>query len=280
MKINIANIGPKDYFDRKSDIIYGLFHALNSIGHETSIIQNQLAKGLNLIIGSDVLAGDESAVQQLISLNTDYVIYEVENFTGSTVNYYKNFKLENYKRLLRNAKFICTPYLHNVRPLVNVVGEPKVQYAKWGFHECMVNNNIERKKSFHHMALFFGLLKGERIEKVNKLQDVFSDKVKIIDSSFPFTIRDYCVSQSKVGLSLSYGITDDFVNPFRLYHMAANGMPILSDHIKDQDGYLHLCENSSFNMLIERIQEDAFNIDNVHDRCRTHYLSDNLREIF
>ncbi len=129
------------------------------------------------------------------------------------------------------------------------------------------------------MALFFGLLKGERIEKVNKLQDVFSDKVKIIDSSFPFTIRDYCVSQSKVELSLSYGITDDFVNPFRLYHMAANGMPILRSH-KDQDGYLHLCENSSFNMLIERIQEDAFNIDNVHDRCRTHYLSDNLREIF
>ncbi len=133
MKINIANIGPKDYFDRKSDIIYGLFHALNSIGHETSIIQNQLAKGLNLIIGSDVLAGRlQSAVQQLISLNTDYVIYEVENFNGSTVNYYKNFKLENYKRLLRNAKFICKPYLHNVRPLVNVVGEPKVPICQVG----------------------------------------------------------------------------------------------------------------------------------------------------
>ena len=117
MRVNIVNLGLSEFFDRKSDIIYGLFHALSSLGYETAISHNSLkASDLNLIIGSDVAAGDAGAVQQ-ISKNIDYIIYEVENFNGKTVNYRENFNLTNYQKLLSSAKFVITPYFYNVKNL-------------------------------------------------------------------------------------------------------------------------------------------------------------------
>ena len=101
MNIHIANLGLPEFFDRKSDIIYGLYHALSSLGHEVTLGHNSLeTKMLNIIIGSDIIAGDRDATHSLQKNGCDYVIYEVENYNGTTINYRDNFNLDNYKTIL------------------------------------------------------------------------------------------------------------------------------------------------------------------------------------
>ena len=51
---------------------------------------------LNLIISSDILSANMDAIHQIIKSETDYVIYEVENFNGQSINFMKNFPIENY----------------------------------------------------------------------------------------------------------------------------------------------------------------------------------------
>ena len=101
---------------------------------------------------------------------------------------------------------------------------------------------------------FFGLIKGTRVEKFNNLKQQYGKRVQFIDQTLPFTIRDYFMSDCKFGLSLSYGNTDDFVNPFRIMSMIANGMPVLADHEIDGDDYLNLCESYDFSELLNEIE--------------------------
>ena len=165
MRINIANLGLTDFFLRKSDIIYGLYHSLVDLGHDVIVSHNQLnGKSLNLIIGSDIISGDASAIEKLMQPGVEYAIYEVENFNGSTINYIPNFAIHNYLTLLEGAKFIITPYHHNLSSLAAVCGEEKVQYAKWGYHPSMKSNNIVRGTTFEFDALFWPH-KGTRCQK-------------------------------------------------------------------------------------------------------------------
>lgn len=281
MKIHIANLGLPEFFDRKSDIIYGLYHALQSLGHNVTLGHNSLeTKVLNLIIGSDIISGDTDATLSLRKNGCDYVIYEVENYNGATVNYRDNFNLDNYKTILRHAKSVITPYKYNLKALQTTCdGSTPVHYAKWGFHESMIRPNIIRNGSFKHSALFFGLLKGTRIEKLNALKERYGKSVQFIDQTLPFTIRDYFMSDSKFGLSLSYGDTDDFVNPFRIMSMIANGMPVLADHKIDEDDYLNLCERFDFSELINVVENKTFCSTELEEKCRSLNLADNLRGI-
>lgn len=280
MKINIVHLGLPDFFLRKSDIIYGLYHALQSLGYDTTITHNQLnGKSMNLIIGSDIVSSDPSAIQQLIRADFDYAVFEVENFNGSTINYIPDFPLNNYLMLLENAKFIITPYQYNLRSLVSVCGQEKVRYAKWGYHESMKTGNVSRTNKFEFDALFFGLIKGTRQQKYETLKQNLSSKIKVITAKDPYTLRDYAVSQSRFGLSLSYGETDDFVNPFRLFYMAANGMPILADNVKDSDDYLNICEKVSHDTLVDFILDQDKNSTNSFERCLEQKLAANLKEV-
>ena len=73
MRINIANLGLTDFFLRKSDIIYGLYHSLVDLGHDVIVSHNQLnGKSLNLIIGSDIISGDASAIEKLMQPGVEY----------------------------------------------------------------------------------------------------------------------------------------------------------------------------------------------------------------
>lgn len=279
MRLNIVNLGLSEFFDRKSDILYGLFHALSSLGYETAISHNSLkASDLNLIIGSDVAAGDAGAVQQ-ISKNIDYIIYEVENFNGKTVNYRENFNLTNYQKLLSSAKFVITPYFYNVKNLQTFLDKDKIIYARWGFHERMISSNIVRNNDFQYDALFFGLIKGSRVEKYKMLVDHFGEKIKILTANDPFTNRDYGIISSRFGLSLSYGDTDNFVNPFRIYYMVANGLPVLSDHVADDDDYQDICTRVSFDNLFAVVNSAQQDPKNLQDNCRKNSLIQNLRGI-
>lgn len=281
MKIHITNLGLPEFFDRKSDIIYGLFHALSSLGHCVTIGHNSVeGKRLNVIIGSDIIAGDHAVTQSLTKNGCEYIVYEVENFNGKTINYRKDFNLENYALLLRKAQLVITPYHYNLRALKTLCGtETPVEYAKWGFHQNMVNPNIDRNHNFIHDALFFGLVKGTRFEKCDQLNSRFGNRVRLIDEKLPFTIRDYYVSSCKFGLSLSYGQTDDFVNPFRIMSMIANGMPVLADHDSDEDNYLDLCERYEFSELLDAIESHNICSVGLQEKCRSLDLADNLRAI-
>ena len=281
MKIHISNLGPQEFFDRKSDIIYGLYHAFRTLGHNVTVGHNSLeTKALNIIIGSDVISGDTQATWSLKKNSCDYVIYEVENYNGATINYRESFKHENYQTLLRNAKSVITPYKYNLKALQTTChGSTPVHYAKWGFHESMVRQNINRSEPFKHSALFFGLIKGARVNKVTALREEYGNDVQFIDQTLPFTIRDYYMSDCRFGLSLSYGETDDFVNPFRIMSMIANGMPVLADHQVDEDNYLDLCESFEFDELLNVIQGQSSCSNSLLEKCRSTDLADNLRGI-
>ena len=91
MKINILNVGLAEFFDRKCDIVYGLYHALNDLGHQVTITHNVIERSaLNLLVGSDILCGDLDLVKLMTSSGVDYAVYEVENFNGQTINYQSN----------------------------------------------------------------------------------------------------------------------------------------------------------------------------------------------
>ena len=281
MRINLVNLGLDEFFDRKSDIIYVLFSALTEIGHSTSISHNHIeGSALNIIIGSDIICGEPAALNSLLNSGADYAIFEVENFNGKTINYRKEFDLRGYTTLIEKSKFCFTPYLYNISKLGDIVGSDSVAYTKWGFHKSMICNRIDRNSDYFYDTFFYGLIKGTRVPKIDVLKKKFGPQFGVIGPTHPFTIRDYFLSKSKVGLSLSYGDTDNFVNPFRLYHMTANGMPVFSDHDEDADGYLHLCNNFQFDAMIEEIESFQPNRNVLSELCRSENLIKNLRLCF
>lgn len=281
MKINIVHLGPNEFFDRKSDIIYPLFSALTDLGHNASVSHNLIEKSaLNIIIGSDIISPEPNALKALFDSKADYAIFEVENFNGSTINYRKNFDLNGYKELIEKSKFCFTPYLYNVSKLSKLINKNNILYTKWGFHPSMICNRIHRDGHFSYSAFFYGLIKSTRVPKIKALQNKLGNEFKTVDQKDPFTIRDFYISKSKIGLSLAYGEVDNFVNPFRLYHMVANGMPVLSDHSQDDDGYSSLCENSTFEELLENIGDFQPNSKILAERCRSEALTKSLSACF
>ncbi|MEK9571394.1 MAG: hypothetical protein VW124_20405 [Paracoccaceae bacterium] len=281
MRINILHLGLSEFFDRKSDILYVLCNALSDMGHTTSIGHNKIERsGLNIVIGSDIISGSPEAISTLIDSKCDFAVFEVENFNGKTINYRQNFDLSGYTLLMENAKFCFTPYHYNIPHLSKIINTNQIAYTKWGFHRSMRCPRIQRNNDFLHTIFFYGLIKSDRTAKLQKLSNKFGGGLQIVDQSLPFTMRDYFISKSKLGLSLSYGKIDNFVNPFRLYHMVANGMPVLSDHSEDADGYLHLCNNFEFNIMVEKIESFEIDEKKLKEVCRTEDLIENLKQCF
>jgi len=281
LKINILHAGLKSVFNRKGDIIYGLYHALSDLGHEVSINHNLIeTSSLNLVIGSDIICEHEELVENLVSKGVDYAIYEVENFNGKTINYLPKVNVNSYIRLIENSIMTITPYAHNLKALKKIISAEKLVYSRWGFHPSMVSNNIRRGDTHKYDAVFIGLIKGDRVKKHRMIKEKFCDRFAVITADDPFTIRDYYMSNSKFGLSLSYGATDNFVNPFRLHYMVANGVPVLSDHIHDEDGYLSICNNSNFEKILDNLDLETTNPDYPMEICRANKLTTNLSAIF
>ena len=281
MKVNICNLGNKEWLDFKADISFGLYFALKDLKFDVEMSVNELKQGrLNILLGADFLAGDEKAVQQFLNAKVDYVIYEVENFDGKTINNRPNFNILNYKALIERAAFIVTPYRKNIGPYQAIVASERVKYARWGFYEQLRSERIERGRCFEFDALYFGMLKGDRMQKLRYLLEVKKSKVKVLSRSDPLALRDYYVSACRWGLNISYGNAEKFTNPFRLYYMAANGMPILSDLCTDDDGYLELCEVSDFSVFADRMLDSEVDIKSLLERCRVNLLADNLRDVF
>ena len=133
----------------------------------------------------------------------------------------------------------------------------------------LVKSTVEKKVNLDFNKEFISTF-SEKIEAGN---------IQFINQTLPFTIRDYFMSDCRFGLSLSYGETDDFVNPFRIMSMVANGMPVLADHQIDEDNYLDLCESFEFDELLNVIPERGSCSTGLLEKCRSIDLADNLRGI-
>lgn len=281
MQINIANIGNKEWLDFKSDITFGLYFALKELDHDVTISINNLESNkLNIIIGADFLSDHTKFINQVVKSNIEYVIYEVEKFDEFIINDRSNFNSQSYRILIEAAKFIVTPYLFNVKSYSRCLDSKKIHYARWGFHESMVNKNILRSNNFDFDGLFFGLLKGLRLEKMRSLAANKKIKIKLVGRDDPLLYRDYFISSCKWGLNLSYGDTEKFINPFRLYSMGSNGMPILSDGGKDEDDYLSLCKIADFSNFESYLCRDVEKFSDISEQFRNIKLIDSLRGIF
>jgi hypothetical protein len=281
MKINITNIGNKEWMDFKSDISFGLYYALKELGHDVTMSVNQfILEKLNIIIGADFLVNDTKTVEQIISSKLEYVIYEVEKFDDFKINDRENFNTQSYRTLLEASKFIVTPYLFNFKSYARYFDSEKINYARWGFHESMVNKNISRSNNFEFNGLFFGLLKGLRLEKMRSLATNKNTNIKFIGRDDPLLFKDYYISSCKWGLNLSYGDTEKFINPFRLYSMGSNGMPILADGGQDNDDYLSLCKIADISDFESYLFQDVERSSDIIEQFRQIKLRDSLKDIF
>lgn len=278
MKINICNVGTKEWLDFKADISYGLFYSLIDLGHDVTMSINHFdSNRLNLVIGADFLAENEKNVQEIIESNIEYFIYEVENFDGLTINNRKDFNIQNYKKFIEGAKFVITPYALNMKAYRDQFDADKIRYCRWGFHPKMKDSNIERSDLFEFDSLFFGMIKGDRLRKVKALINNYNISLKLLATDAPVLFKSYYTSKCRWGLNLSYGKAEKFINPFRLYYMVANGMPVLADGGNDDDGYLNICKVVEFSEFSEQIKSTENHANVALEMCSANRLIENLK---
>lgn len=275
MNINIANIGPKEWVDHKSDISLGLLSALRAARHNVTMSTNYFEKkSLNIILGSDMISSEANLLQMLLRSKYDYAVHEVEAFEGSTLNQRPNFPLSNYQALLQSAKYIFTPFQYNLETLKKAGWVDKLQYVRWGYYPELRDDRINRNISFTHDGLFFGLTKGARAEKLNILLANKNLRIAFVGRQDPILMKTYFIAHCRWGLNLSFGEGHRFANPFRLYTLAANDMPILSDSGPDLDGYMTLCEVAAFHDFEEKLREPGPDSKGLRDRVKERWLVD------
>ena len=151
-RVNIAHIGDGPWFDFKSDIIFGLFHALSDSGVDVSITQNVFDEHeFNLIVGADWLTNSTS-LQYLKLLKKGYAIFEVEDYCGGFINGREDWPAAVYNELIANARFVLTLYLECARHKRFRAEQENVLYAV-GAAQVFKNPRVFRadrtKTSFH-----------------------------------------------------------------------------------------------------------------------------------
>lgn len=279
MNINIAHIGSNDWFNYKSEIIYGLYHCLKRLGHEVSISHNNFdAKRHNIIIGADWLAED-SHTQKLTSANIEYSIYEVEAYDGDTINHRANFNSVAYRQLIDKAVAVITPYRYNFDSYAQAGHQAKTLYCPWGYYDEMIDPNIVKSGAFVFDGVFFGLAKGIRAQTLSSLSKQGAN-IALVDTKSPHLIRSYYLSTSKYGLVLTSGDQEHFVNPFRVFHLLANGIPVLSDNECDGDSYLMHSKCIHRSELYDALKSDNGDESGLEALRSTFDLTKNLSLIF
>jgi hypothetical protein len=237
MKIAITHVGSNEWFNYKSEIIYGLYHTLRRLGYDVEINHNNFSENChNLIIGADWLANN-SMSGKLVKSKISYSIYEVEAYDGITINHRENFDNLAYQELIDHSEFVITPYKYNLMSYSKAGFSGKTVYCPWGFYDELIDPNLTRIMEKKFDAIFFGMLKGDRKIKIEKWRDDF--KIKHVGPGEPFSMRSYFINSARYALSLSYGSSEHFINPFRIIYLLSNGVDVLSDSLEDDDGYLN-----------------------------------------
>lgn len=281
-KITITHIGSNEWFNYKEEIIFGLYHALRSRGYEVQIRHNQIDESsINIIIGGDWLSQDNK-FHQFIDKKLKYYVFEVENFDGMTINNREGFNLNNYSQMIERSLGVITPYLYNISTLnqLGVINKEKIQYLKWGFFEESIDQNIMRDQTRSVYGTFFGLLKGERLDKAKILHAQLSDRVRFLGREQPHAFRAAVLSSSHYALSLAYGESEKFVNPFRLYYLFANGINVISDNSLDEDNYLELSIKIPFEKFPSQLLKQVPNESELVEKVKSYSLKENIKKIY
>lgn len=277
MKYNLTNIGPKEWLDYKHDITMGLFYSIRGLGHDIDLTFHEFSRNrLNIIIGADFLANSRNAIDHLIKNKIDYVIFETEYFDGKSLNKRNGFDAESYTTLLENSKFILTPYKIMAEYYANIFDKDQVHYTPWGYYEQITQKNSFRPIEKKFDAIFFGLLKGERKMKMAEISKDARISVKALTNQDPSSFQKYFIEASKYGLSLSYGPSERFVNPFRIYNMLANGLQVFSDSTKDDDGYLSDCTVCDFGNVVDEILSTEYRPEIIIEKARQYPLKNSF----
>ena len=237
MKLNISHFGSNDWFNYKADIIYGLYHAFKRLSFEVTISHNNLSKNIiNIIVGADWLGNLKFEQVKQITNNYKYCIYEVEHFDGKTINNRLDFNLNHYLEIINHSILIFTPYKYEFNIYKKFTEATNLLYCKWAYYDEVKDANIVRSSNYEWDAVFFGLVKGERINKINLISKKLN--IVVVGTKIPHSMRSYYLSSSKYGLIISSGINEKFVNPFRIGVMLGNEIPVYSDKNMDDDNYL------------------------------------------
>jgi len=245
MKLNIAHFGSNEWFNYKADIIYGLYHAFRRLSFDVTISHNNLSKNIiNIIVGADWLGNLKFEQVKHIINNYKYCLYEVEHFDGQTINNRADFNVQHYFEIINNAILIFTPYKYEFDIYQKFVGIKNLIYCKWAYYDEVKDFNIVRNTNYEWDAIFFGLVKGERINKIKLISKRLN--VAVVGTKTPHSMRSYYLSSSKYGLIISSGSNEKFINPFRLGVMLGNGIPVYSDKNLDDDNYLQYSHILSF----------------------------------
>ena len=280
-KITIAHIGSNEWFNYKEEIIFGLYHALRSLGYEVQIKHNQLdEQSINFIIGGDWLSQDVK-FQQFIDNKLKYYIFEVENFDGVTINSREGFNLKNYCQMVEKSLGVITPYLYNIDTInkLDIIDKDKIQYLKWGFFEEVIDPNIVRTQARNIHGTFFGLLKGDRLAKAQMLQSKLQNQVRFLGREQPHAYKAAALSSSHYALSLAYGESEKFVNPFRLYYLFSNGVNAISDNTIDADGYLQLAIKAPIANFVDQMLRQVPDESELIERAKMNNLKHNIKAI-
>ena len=280
-KIAINHIGPPEWFNYKEEIIYGLYHGLRSNGYNARILNNQFdIASTNIIIGSDWII-QNAKFDEFINDKFDYFVFEVEKFEFQSLNNNPHFNIERYKKLLQNAKGIITPYIFNCETIEksNFISKNNIQYLKWGFYKELIDPNIVRDQEKHLAGAFFGLLKGERLAKAEKIEKNLPGQVMFLGPEHPHSYRAAVLSSSNYSISLSYGETEKFINPFRLFYLYANQIPVLTDSSNDHDGYLQHAVKADLSEIIITLSKAPGNIQDILIIKNQSGLAENIAKI-
>ncbi len=263
MKINICNFGNNEWFNFKSDIIFGLFFSLQKLGSDVFIAHNHIRPDcLNVIVGADYIPHNNQLVEMFLSnatsKNFDFCVFETEIFDGHTLNERPDFNAVMYLDLLSNAKFIFTPYQHNLTHYAE--RGIKLEYLKWGHNNGvrMYENTPDR-----HLfdACFLGVIKGLREQKLIKLQKEMGERLIFVTIGSPFQYREYGEVNAISLLSLEHKKPGNPVNPFRIQRALSNNKIVIHDHDYDLDGYTEPCFYfdplaESVRDVLDRIKQD------------------------
>jgi hypothetical protein len=203
----------------------------------------------------------------------------VEAYDGDTVNHRTNFNSVAYRQLIDKAVAVITPYRYNFDSYAQAGQQGKTLYCPWGYYDEMIDPNIVRSGAFVFDGVFFGLAKGIRAQTLSSLSKQGAN-IALVDTKSPHLIRSYYLSASKYGLVLTSGDQEHFVNPFRVFHLLANGIPVLSDNECDGDSYLMHSKCIHRSELYDAMKNDSEDESGLEALRSTFDLTKNLSLIF
>ena len=282
MRANIVHIGSNDWFNFKSDIISGLCSALGELGLDVVVSHNQIpTTGFNIIVGADWIQTRE-LVNLVQKSPGGFAIFEIEHLMNETINGRSNFDFDLYMDLARAATFIFSPYRLNRAAYQKYGCGDKFITFKWGFYPELIDLRYKRTINKHYACCFVGMPKGARREMIESFSRRYGAKFQLVTTSDPYCLKDFKLMHSHWALSLKDD-TDPVqsVNPFRIFHHLANGLPVLGNHKDDPDAYSEFVVYQPSSSIVEFADQPCqTSRTDLESLARSSLLSDNLKPIF